>query len=238
MSERTARPWGYWTRAKLAVLNDYLPAFLQAASGKSQEYVYLDAFAGEGRGVDRLTGEEFHGSSRIALEAKALHADARFTRLRYFERRARHASLSDSLKRNTRTATSRSTAAIATSRFQRPCTTSMSCAGLPHSPSSTRMAWSSTGAPSKRSPLTSAAIAPRPAQSANTRWSYGFSFRRRASSARSRSTRRRSGRRTRPRNIAARDGSLAGYLRSARRRQAQCTRRQGGVRQPHALALE
>jgi three-Cys-motif partner protein len=71
MSERTARPWGYWTRAKLAVLNDYLPAFLQAASGKSQEYVYLDAFAGEGRGVDRLTGEEFHGSSRIALEAKA-----------------------------------------------------------------------------------------------------------------------------------------------------------------------
>lgn len=89
MSERTARPWGYWTRAKLAVLNDYLPAFLQAASSKSQEYVYLDAFAGEGRGVDRLTGEEFHGSSRIALEAKALHADARFTRLRYFEQESK-----------------------------------------------------------------------------------------------------------------------------------------------------
>lgn len=85
MSKRAARPWGYWTRAKLAILNDYLPAFLQAASGKSDEYVYLDAFAGEGRGVDRLTGEEFHGSSRIALEAKALRADARFTRLRYFE---------------------------------------------------------------------------------------------------------------------------------------------------------
>ncbi len=66
MSERTARPWGYWTRAKLAVLNDYLPAFLQAASSKSQEYVYLDAFGGEGRGVDRLTGEEFHGSLPIA----------------------------------------------------------------------------------------------------------------------------------------------------------------------------
>jgi three-Cys-motif partner protein len=89
MSERTARPWGYWTRAKLAVLNDYLPAFLQAASGKSDEYVYLDAFAGEGRGVDRLTGEEFHGSSRIALEAKALRADARFTRLRYFEQESK-----------------------------------------------------------------------------------------------------------------------------------------------------
>jgi three-Cys-motif partner protein len=85
MSKRAARPWGYWTRAKLAILNDYLPAFLQAASGKSNEYVYLDAFAGEGRGVDRLTGEEFQGSSRIALAAKALRADTRFTRLRYFE---------------------------------------------------------------------------------------------------------------------------------------------------------
>jgi three-Cys-motif partner protein len=85
MSERAGRSWGYWTRAKLAILNDYLPAFLQAASGRSDQYVYLDAFAGEGRGVDRLTGEEFHGSSRIALEAKAPRADARFTSLRYFE---------------------------------------------------------------------------------------------------------------------------------------------------------
>jgi three-Cys-motif partner protein len=89
MSKRAARPWGYWTRAKLAILNDYLPAFLQAASGKSDEYVYLDAFAGEGRGVDRLTGEEFQGSSRIALAAKALRADARFTRLRYFEQESK-----------------------------------------------------------------------------------------------------------------------------------------------------
>jgi three-Cys-motif partner protein len=85
MNTRAGRSWGYWTRAKLAILNEYLPAFLQAASGRSDEYIYLDAFAGEGRGIDRLTGEEFHGSSRIAVEAKALHADARFTRLRYFE---------------------------------------------------------------------------------------------------------------------------------------------------------
>jgi three-Cys-motif partner protein len=85
MTERAGRSWGYWTRAKLAILNDYLPAFLQASSGRSDESVYLDAFAGEGRGVDRLTGEEFRGSSRIALEATALRADVRFTRLRYFE---------------------------------------------------------------------------------------------------------------------------------------------------------
>ena len=89
MSERAGRSWGYWTRAKLAILNDYLPAFLQASSGKSDEYVYLDAFAGEGRGVDRLTGEEFQGSSRIALEATALRADVRFTRLRYFEQESK-----------------------------------------------------------------------------------------------------------------------------------------------------
>jgi three-Cys-motif partner protein len=85
MNERAGRSWGYWTRAKLAILAEYLPAFLQAASGKSDEYVYLDAFAGQGKGVDRLTGEEFQGSARIALTASASRADARFTRLRYFE---------------------------------------------------------------------------------------------------------------------------------------------------------
>jgi hypothetical protein len=43
--------------------------------------MYLDAFAGEGFGIDRLTGEEFKGSARIALDV----ADPQFTRLRYFE---------------------------------------------------------------------------------------------------------------------------------------------------------
>lgn len=98
MSRREARPWGYWTRAKLAILNDYLPAFLQAASGKSNEYVYLDAFAGQGRGIDRLTGEEFNGSARIALEARALQADAQFTRLRYFERASKARELETRLR--------------------------------------------------------------------------------------------------------------------------------------------
>ncbi len=96
MSEREGRPWGYRTRAKLAILNDYLPAFLQADAWQDDEYVYLDAFAGEGRGVDRLTGEEFQGSSRIALATKA-RRDARFTRLRYFEQESKAVSSSHDL---------------------------------------------------------------------------------------------------------------------------------------------
>jgi three-Cys-motif partner protein len=88
-----ARSWGYWTRAKLKILNDYLPAFLQASSGRASEFVYLDAFAGEGRGIDRLTGEEFHGSARIALEAQSPNRAAQFTRLRYFEQANKAAEL-------------------------------------------------------------------------------------------------------------------------------------------------
>lgn len=79
--KRKARPWGFWTRAKLTVLRDYLAAFLTASS-RQDERVYLDAFAGEGRGVDRVTGEEFSGSARIALEATA---SGGFTRFCFFE---------------------------------------------------------------------------------------------------------------------------------------------------------
>ena len=78
---RPGRSWGYWTRAKLEMLADYLAAFATASKGQS-ERVYLDAFAGEGAGLDRLTGEEFPGSARIALEAGE---GAGFTKFRYFE---------------------------------------------------------------------------------------------------------------------------------------------------------
>lgn len=66
---------------KLEMLADYLAAFATASKGQS-ERVYLDAFAGEGTGLDRLTGEEFPGSARLALEAAQ---GAGFTRFRYFE---------------------------------------------------------------------------------------------------------------------------------------------------------
>jgi three-Cys-motif partner protein len=97
MTGRPGRSWGYWTRAKLAILADYLPAFLTASSGRASEFVYLDAFAGEGRGVDRLTGEEFHGSARIALDTAAA-GGAGFTRLRYFEQANRARELADKLR--------------------------------------------------------------------------------------------------------------------------------------------
>jgi three-Cys-motif partner protein len=95
MSTQSGRSWGYWTRAKLAILADYLPSFLQASRGKASEYVYLDAFAGQGHGVDRLTGEEFNGSARIALDAGSVRG---FTRLRYFEKASKVRELEDRLR--------------------------------------------------------------------------------------------------------------------------------------------
>lgn len=94
MSPAGPRPWGYWTRAKLEILLEYLNAFAIAAKGQ-RERVYLDAFAGEGSGLDRLTGEEFPGSARLALEAG--HGAA-FTRFRYFEVGRRASELETQLR--------------------------------------------------------------------------------------------------------------------------------------------
>ncbi len=88
------RSWGYWTQAKLAILEEYLPALLQASSSVS-ETIYLDAFAGQGHGVDRVTGEVFRGSARIALEAGKTRG---FTKLRYFEMGSRAAALEAQLR--------------------------------------------------------------------------------------------------------------------------------------------
>jgi len=94
VTDRVGRSWGYWTRAKLEMLADYLAAFATASKGQS-ERVYLDAFAGEGAGLDRLTGESFPGSAQIALEAGD---DAGFTKFRYFEMRHRAAELQSRLR--------------------------------------------------------------------------------------------------------------------------------------------
>lgn len=88
------RTWGFWTEAKLSILRDYLDSFLLASSGQ-RERVYLDAFAGEGRGISRLTGEKFDGSARLALEAKA---GGGFTRLYFFEMEDKAAELEQRLK--------------------------------------------------------------------------------------------------------------------------------------------
>lgn len=76
------------------MLEDYLAAFATASKGQS-ERIYLDAFAGEGHGLDRLTGEEFLGSARIALEAGGGSA---FTRFRYFEKGQRANDLEAQLR--------------------------------------------------------------------------------------------------------------------------------------------
>jgi len=94
MPKQSGRSWGFWTREKLRVLRDYLAAFLTASSSQS-ERIYLDAFAGEGTGVDRLTGEQFSGSCRIALE---LDAGGGFTRFRFFEREGKAQELEAELR--------------------------------------------------------------------------------------------------------------------------------------------
>ncbi len=87
------RTWGYWTRAKLEILQKYLKAFTRASKAVSEK-VYLDAFAGEGSGVDRLTGEAFTGSARLAIEVD----DPPFTKLRYFELGSQAEALESRLK--------------------------------------------------------------------------------------------------------------------------------------------
>src|SRR4051794_4308272 len=90
------RPWGYWTEVKLEILGDYLDAFLTACQSQ-REVVYLDAFAGEGQGLSRVTGEVFQGSALRALEARG-HNGHHFTRLRYFERESKAGALEARLR--------------------------------------------------------------------------------------------------------------------------------------------
>lgn len=92
--QRSKRSWGIWTEAKLGILSDYLPAFLRASKGKASEFVYLDAFAGQGEGVSRITGDEFPGSAQIALDVDEAGG---FTKLRYFEKEATAAQLEQRL---------------------------------------------------------------------------------------------------------------------------------------------
>ncbi len=94
MTPDGGRTWGYWTQLKLSMLRDYLSRF-SVASKALPERIYLDAFAGEGDGRDRLTGEEFHGSARIALD---IGDGSGFTRFRYFELEPKAAELEAALR--------------------------------------------------------------------------------------------------------------------------------------------
>lgn len=86
MASAAKQSWGFWTQSKLQILEDYLAAFLTASSRRTQGAVYLDAFAGEGVGRDRLTDDEFDGSARIAAAAAASNGSGfRFSYLRFVE---------------------------------------------------------------------------------------------------------------------------------------------------------
>jgi three-Cys-motif partner protein len=78
-----ASSWGFWTERKLAILERYLPAFTTASSSVSDR-IYIDAFAGQGKGVSRTTGQEFDASASIALRTRPP-----FTHLRFCELPAR-----------------------------------------------------------------------------------------------------------------------------------------------------
>lgn len=89
------RLWGYWTKGKLDILRRYLDAFTTTTKHKSDERIYIDAFAGEQENRLRLTGEPLQGSARIALSIE----NPPFTRLRFFETET-NASVLESLLRS------------------------------------------------------------------------------------------------------------------------------------------
>ena len=71
-----------------------LPGCIHNSAKSQKERIYLDAFAGEGSGVDRLTGQEFTASARVALEV----TDPAFTKFRFFELPAKARALEKQLK--------------------------------------------------------------------------------------------------------------------------------------------
>lgn len=76
--------WGFWSESKLALLEDYLAGFLTVCKQPGAA-VYLDVFAGEGRGLSRMTGEEFDGSALVAAQATANGFGLKFSALRFIE---------------------------------------------------------------------------------------------------------------------------------------------------------
>lgn len=85
-----ARPGGAQTRTKLSIVADYLPAFTRASS-KARDRIYIDAFAGCGRGIDPHSGQLYEGSAALSLNVQPP-----FTELYLIER---DAARSDELKK-------------------------------------------------------------------------------------------------------------------------------------------
>lgn len=61
-----ARRGGAQTRTKLSIVGDYFPGFTRACAS-APDRIYIDAFAGCGRGHDPRTGELYDGSAALSL---------------------------------------------------------------------------------------------------------------------------------------------------------------------------
>lgn len=79
------REWHYWTRNKLTILEDYLPAFT-TASTRSPSTLFLDLMAGQPENQSKDTGENFDGSPRIAMDT-----EPKFKKLAFGELNRRNA---------------------------------------------------------------------------------------------------------------------------------------------------
>ena len=75
------RTWGFWTVAKLDLLQKYLQAFVIATKNKSKGRFYIDPFAGSLFNTQQHTGERFAGSAQIALTT----SNPSFTELLFYE---------------------------------------------------------------------------------------------------------------------------------------------------------
>lgn len=89
-----AKTWGFWTKQKLQILEDYLQGFATASSRLSDR-VYLDLFAGWPQNTSRETSEPLLGSVH-----RALATSPPFTRVCLFElQRTRAARLTAEIRR-------------------------------------------------------------------------------------------------------------------------------------------
>jgi three-Cys-motif partner protein len=62
---------GYWSEIKLDIINQYAQAYsLILSKQKNLRHVYIDAFAGSGKHISRMTGNFVSGSPEIALNIK------------------------------------------------------------------------------------------------------------------------------------------------------------------------
>lgn len=59
---------GYWSEIKLDIIRRYAVEYSKILSGRNLYHVYIDAFAGSGRHISRMTKAIVRGSPQIALD--------------------------------------------------------------------------------------------------------------------------------------------------------------------------